>query len=216
MRKILGLSFVLMAAAGLFMAASFTATQVEADGLEVGDIAPDFNLENIDGKMYSLERIADMYKEQYNKDLKGYIITFTCNTCPWAVKYEDRIIETHKKMVKMGYPVVAIQPNDPDVQPGDSMDKMKKRAEDMAFPLVYLKDEGQKVYPKFGASRTPHIYLLSADRKVQYIGALDDNANDPSAVEVNYVEAAVKALESGKEVDPNFTRAIGCTIKTKK
>lgn len=216
MRKILGLSFVLMAAAGLFMAASFTATQVEADGLEVGDIAPDFNLENIDGKMYSLERIADMYKEQYNKDLKGYIITFTCNTCPWAVKYEDRIIETHKKMVKMGYPVVAIQPNDPDVQPGDSMDKMKERAEDKAFPFVYLMDEGQKVYPKFGASRTPHIYLLSADRKVQYIGALDDNANDPSAVKVNYVEAAIKALESGKEVDPNFTRAIGCTIKTKK
>ncbi len=216
MRKILGLSFVLFAAAGLFMAASFTATQVEADGLEVGDIAPDFNLENIDGKMYSLERIADMYKEQYNKDLKGYIITFTCNTCPWAVKYEDRIIETHKKTVKMGYPVVAIQPNDPDVQPGDSMDKMKERAEDKAFPFVYLMDEGQKVYPKFGASRTPHIYLLSADRKVQYIGALDDNANDPSAVEVNYVEAAVKALESGKTVDPNFTRAIGCTIKTKK
>lgn len=214
MKKILGLSILLIAALGLWTAA--TVVDTKADGLSVGDTAPDFNLENVDGEMYSLDKIAKWYKKEYKKDIKGYIVTFTCNTCPWAVKYEDRIIDTHKKMVEMGYPVVAIQPNDPAVQAGDSMDKMKERSESKAFPFVYLMDEGQKIYPQYGASKTPHIFVLDADREVQYIGALDDNAADPSAVKVNYVEKAVEALEKGEKVDPSSTVAIGCSIKVKK
>ncbi len=215
MKNLIRLSLILVAAFGLWTAATYVEVPVKADGLEIGDTAPDFQLKNIDGKMYSLESIAKEY-EKAGKELKGYIVTFTCNTCPFAVKYEDRLIAVHNKMAAKGWPVVAIQPNDPAVQPGDSMDKMQKRSEDKGFPFVYLMDEGQKVYPQYGATRTPHIFLLTADREVKYIGALDDNANNPDAVEKEYVVQAIGAIEEGKNPDPDFTRAIGCSIKTKK
>ncbi len=213
MKKIIGFSaFVLVAAIGFF-AISAAQPQPEAEGLEVGDTAPDFELMNIDGSMVSM---AGYQAEEGHEDIKGYIVTFTCNTCPYAVAYEDRLIETHNKMAPKGWPLIAIQPNDPDVQPGDSMEEMKKRAAEKDFPFVYLMDEGQEVYPQYGANRTPHIFLLDTDRKVHYIGALDDSPRDPEGVTVNYVEEAIAAIENGGEPDPNFTKAIGCTIKTKK
>jgi len=212
MKKIIGFSaFVLIAAVGFF-AISAAQPQAEEEGLEVGDTAPDFELMNIDGSMVSL---ADYETEEGHEDVKGYIVTFTCNTCPYAVAYEDRLIETHENMAPQGWPLIAIQPNDPDVQPGDSMEEMKKRAAEKDFPFVYLMDEGQEVYPQYGANRTPHIFLLDKDRKVHYIGALDDSPRDAEGVTVNYVEAAIAAIESGNEPDPSFTKAIGCTIKTK-
>jgi peroxiredoxin len=214
MKNVIRLALLLFVAIGVWTAATNVDNAVPAEGLEVGDTAPDFQLKNIDGKMYSLESIANDYKKE-GKELKGYIVTFTCNTCPFAVKYEDRLIETHNKMASKGWPIVAIQPNDPSIQPGDSMEKMQERAKEKGFPFVYLMDEGQKVYPQYGASRTPHIFLLDANMKVRYIGALDDNANNPAAVENEYVVQAIEAIESGKKVDPDFTRAIGCTIKTK-
>jgi peroxiredoxin len=101
------------------------------------------------------------------------------------------------------------------VQPEDSFDKMVERAEEKAFPFAYLFDEGQEIYPQYGAERTPHIFLLDKSRKVHYIGAIDDSARDASAVTTPYVENAIAAMEMGKEPDPSFTKAVGCTIKTK-
>lgn len=210
MKKVLGITTTLLVA--VLLTSAFW-PQPEADGLEVGDIAPDFKLENIDGSMVSL---ADYEAEEGHEDIKGYIVTFTCNTCPYAVAYEDRLIATHNKMAPKGWPLIAIQPNDPEVQPGDSMDEMRKRAEEKDFPFVYLMDEGQEIYPQYGANRTPHIFLLDKDRKVHYIGALDDSPRDADGVTVNYVEEAIAAIESGSKPDPDFTKAIGCTIKTKK
>lgn len=197
--KLVGL---LLAGAALWMAAG-----MPDSGLKVGDTAPDFRLKNIDGKMVSLK--------DYKK-AKGFIVTFTCNTCPYAVMYEDRIIELHKKMEAKGYPVIAIQPNDPSVQPGDSFSKMQQRAKEKKFPFAYLLDEGQKVYPQYGATRTPHIFLLDNNLKVRYIGALDDNASDATAVTKRYVEDAIAALEKGKDPEVTSTKAVGCTIKAKK
>lgn len=215
MKNVIRLSLLLFVALGLWTAATnIDHTTGAAEGLKVGDTAPDFQLKNIDGKIYSLESIAKEYAEK-GQELKGYIVTFTCNTCPFAVKYEDRLIATHNKMAPKGWPIVAIQPNDPEIQPGDSMDKMQERADEKGFPFVYLMDEGQKVYPQYGASRTPHIFLLDANLKVRYIGALDDNANNAEAVQNEYVVQAIEAIESGKAVNPDFTRAIGCTIKVK-
>jgi peroxiredoxin len=130
--------------------------------------------------------------------------------------YEDRIIELHKKMEPKGFPVIAIQPNDPDIQPGDSFAKMQERAREKKFPFAYLLDEGQKVYPLYGATRTPHFYILDKNLKVQYIGALDDNPQDASAVTKRYVEDAVNAIEKGKTPEVTSTKAIGCGIKAKK
>jgi len=177
------------------------------NGYEVGDIATDFKLKNIDGNMVSL---ADY------KDAKGYIVIFTCNTCPYAVQYEDRIIDLDKKYADKGYPVVAIMPNNPDVQPGDSVDAMKARAASKGFTFPYLFDDGQEIYPQYGATKTPHVYLLEKTKKgniVRYIGAIDDNYKDAAAVNIKYVEEAVDALMSGNEIKETKTRAIGCSIK---
>jgi len=179
-------------------------TNSKATGLKVGDKAADFSLKGIDGKNHSL---AEM------ESANGFIVTFTCNHCPYAVMYEDRLIAVHKKYEALGYPVIAINPNDPAAQPEDSFEKMKTRADEKSFPFLYLFDEGQKVYPKYGATRTPHVFLLDKDLTVQYIGAIDDNARDASAVKVTYLENAINALQKGEQPDPNFTKAIGCSIK---
>lgn len=189
-----------------------TVSLTTVDGLQIGDKAPDFSLPNIDGKIYSLADVKDA-----NGDTpKGYIVTFTCNTCPFAVKYEDRLIALHNKMSAKGYPLIAIQPNDPEIQQGDSMAAMKKRAKDKGFPFLYLMDKGQNVFPQYGASRTPEIFLLDSNMVLRYHGAVDDNAQNPSAVSVNYVEKAIEALENGAQPDPAEVKAIGCSIKYKK
>ena len=191
---------------------SQTETEAAPMGIKVGDKAPAFNLKNIDGQMYSFENI----KDANGNTPKGFVVTFTCNTCPYAVAYEDRLIDLHNKLSPMGYPVVAIQPNDPELKAGDSFTAMQERAAEKGFPFLYLMDEGQEIYPQYGASRTPEIYLVDADLTLRYHGAIDDNAQDASAVTINYVEKAVEALENGQDPDPADVKAIGCTIKTKK
>lgn len=183
-----------------------------ADGLQLGEKAPDFSLKNIDGNMYSL---ADV-KDANGNTPKGYVVIFTCNTCPFAVAYEDRIVALHKKTSAMGYPVVAIQPNDPAIKPDDGMEGMQRRAKEKGFSFLYLFDDGQKVYPMYGATRTPEVYLLDAGHVLRYHGAIDDNAQDAGATTVNYVEKAIAALEAGQSPDPADVKAIGCTIKAAK
>jgi peroxiredoxin len=178
-----------------------------SNGYEVGDIATDFKLKNIDGRMVSL---ADY------KNAKGYIVIFTCNTCPYAVQYEDRIIALDKKYADQGYPVVAIMPNNPEIQPGDNVEAMKARAASKGFTFPYLIDDGQEIYPQYGATKTPHVYLLEKTKKgnvVRYIGAIDDNYKDAAAVNTKYVEEAINALMNNKEIKETNTRAIGCSIK---
>lgn len=176
-------------------------------GLKVGDKADDFSLKNVNGDMISLSGMTDA---------KGYIVTFTCNTCPYAVDYEDRLIALHKKYAPMGYPVVAINPNDPEVKEGDSFKAMQVRAEEKSFPFEYVFDDGQEVFPKYGATRTPHVFLLDKEMTVKYIGAIDDNHEDENLVKVKYVENAIGAMEAGNNPDPSFTKAVGCGIKSKK
>lgn len=177
------------------------------DGYEIGDVATDFKLENIDGNMVSLSDYPEA---------KGYIVIFTCNTCPYAQMYEDRINELNKKYEPQGYPVIAIMPNDTEMKPGDSMDKMKERAETKGFTFPYLIDAEQTVFPQYGASKTPHVYLLNKDRVVKYIGAIDDNPQSAENAKEKYVENAIAALEAGNSPDPAMTKAIGCGIKARK
>lgn len=180
----------------------------QAQGLKVGDKAVGFSLKNVDGKTVSLKDYSN-----------GVIVIFTCNTCPYSQAYEQRIIELHQKFAGQGYPVVAINPNDPVKQPGDSFDKMVERAKDMKYPFPYLWDESQEIATQYGATRTPHVYLLTRnadDFTVAYIGAIDDNVETPLAARNRYVEDAITALRAGKTPAVPFTKAIGCTIKWKK
>ena len=190
----------------LFLVVVATAFTVKTDkGYKVGDTIEDFKLKNIDNRLVSLSDYADA---------KGYIIVFTCNTCPYSVANEDRIIELDKKYKSKGYPVIAINPNDPAAVSGDDMAAMKTRAKEKGFTFPYLFDKGQKVYPEYGATKTPHVYIVTKKTmKVEYIGAIDNNSRNEDKVTEKYVEDAVDALLAGKKPTKTETRAIGCSIK---
>lgn len=195
----------------VLMIALFPSAVMHAgEGYQVGDKAASFTLKNVDGKMISL---AD-YSEA-----KGFVVVFTCNHCPYAKAYQDRLISIDKKYRSKGYPVIAVNPNDRALQPEDSFEAMKTRAKEKGYTFPYLVDEKQDVYKMYGASRTPHVYLLQKDPSgqlwVKYIGAIDDNHQDANSVKQPYLENALNALLTGKNPDPSFTKAIGCGIKSK-
>ncbi len=178
-------------------------------GLKPGDNAVKFSLKNIDGTTVSLSDYDDQ---------NGVILVFTCNPCPFANAYEQRIIQLHKKYAGQGFPVVAINPNDVKISPEDTFEKMKARASEKEYPFPYLKDETQEIYKAYGATRTPHIFLLKnkgGKFKVAYMGAIDDNAMDAAAVSKRYLEKAISAVLSGDKPEPATTKAIGCTIKSR-
>ena len=196
-----------MAVVGVVTLNSFTVLEPADNGYTIGDEATDFKLKNVDGKMVSL---ADYSKA------KGFIVIFTCNTCPYAVASEDRIIALDKKFKSKGYPVIAINPNDPNVQPDDTFELMQQKAKDKGFTFPYLYDANDKIYAAYGAKKTPHVYLLkkeSGKNVVKYIGAIDDNVRNGAAVKDTFLANAVNELLQGKEVSVKETRAIGCSIK---
>lgn len=188
----------------------FSVATMAHEGYHVGETISNFSLKNVNGKNVSLNDY---------KDAKGFIITFTCNHCPYSVAYEDRIIALHNTYAAKGYPVIAINPNDAVQYPSDNFENMQIRAKEKKFPFVYLHDETQEVAKKFGALRTPHMFVVqkSGDKYVvKYIGAIDDNWEDAAAVTEKYVESAVNALLNGQTVAIPNTKAIGCSIKWKK
>jgi peroxiredoxin len=196
---------IILCIAALLLGSLTLTSLTDKYGLQVGETASDFKLKNVDGQLVSL---ADF------EDAKGFVVNFTCNTCPFAKMYESRVVELQNELKAKDYVVINIMPNDPTMKAGDSFEEMKKRAKEVGYEY-YLIDEKQDVFPQYGATKTPHVYVLDKDLTVQYIGAIDDNAQDEEAVTINYVLNAVEALEKGKSPDPNFTKAIGCSIKKK-
>ncbi len=174
-----------------------------------GTSAPAFSLPNVNGKNISFASFPEA---------KGYIVVFTCNTCPVSKAYEERIISLHKKYAPLGYPVIAINPNDPEVVAGDSFDAMKERAKSKEYPFPYLFDKGQAVTNAYGARVTPHVFLVQKKNDqptVMYTGAID---NDPEngADKTAYLEQAIRELSSGTALTMTSTKAIGCSVKRKK
>ncbi|MDW8235098.1 MAG: thioredoxin family protein [Bacteroidia bacterium] len=183
---------------------------IVSGGVKVGDKAPEFSLKNVDGKQVSL---SDYAKE------KGVILIFTCNHCPYAKAYEDRIIALHKEMASKGFPVVAINPNAPEIEPEDSYAEMQKRARAKNYPFPYLVDETQEVARAYGATKTPHVFLLKNKGdffEVAYMGAIDDSPQAPNKVRRRYVAEAIQALLEDKPVPLPETKAIGCSVKYRK
>ena len=181
-----------------------------AGGYKVGDTVRDFSLKNIDGKMVSLK---DM------KDAKGFIVVFTCNHCPFSKAYEERIMALDKKFSSEGYPVIAINPNDPSIVEEDSYDNMIKRSTEKKYSFPYLFDQSQETATAYGATRTPHVFVLQKEKSdfvVKYIGAIDNNTDEPDKADKKYIDDAVNSLLKGQPVAVTETKAIGCGIKWKK
>lgn len=178
-------------------------------GYAIGDIITDFKLKSTSGNYVSM---AD------NRSVKGYIVVFTCNHCPFSKAYESRIMALDKKFAPQGYPVIAINPNDPSAYEEDSFENMQAVAKAKGYTFPYLQDESQLTSKAFGVSRTPSVYVVKKEGDkfiLQYIGGIDDNTQDASAVTKRYVEDAVNNLLAGRPVVGNFTKTVGCAIKWK-
>lgn len=170
--------------------------------LNIGDAAPAWtDLPGVDGKKHSLD------------DFKGkefVLVIFTCNTCPIANDYEERIVAFQKKYGadgKLG--VVAINVNTVEA---DKLPAMTQRAKDKGYTFPYISDESQKIGRAYGAAFTPEFFLLNKDRKVVYMGGFDDSSN-PNNVEKRYLEDALLALQQGKTPAKAETNAIGCRVR---
>ena len=168
--------------------------------LDLGDAAPEWDsLPGVDGKTQSLSDL----------DAKAVVVVFTCNTCPYAVDVEDRLLALQKKYASQDVALIAINVNKVEE---DLMPAMKARAKEKGFTFPYLFDETQKIARDFGALRTPEFFVLDADRNVAYMGALDDSP-EGREVKTRYVEQAIDATLAGKEVAVGETIPIGCSIR---
>ncbi len=175
-----------------------------------GTIAPDFKLVNVDGREVSFGDYPSA---------KGFIVVFTCNTCPYSRAYEQRIIDLNNKFNPLGFPVIAINPNDPVSSAGDSFEAMKKHAKSVKFNFPYLYDEGQTITTAYGAKNTPHVFVVSKTEQgniIGYTGAIDNDTQNTNPAKVNYVEDAVNALLKNSKPAVTVTKAIGCRISWKK
>jgi peroxiredoxin len=206
MKKTLLFSLFVLGAASL---SAFLAQKATVLPYNVGDTVSDFSLKNIDQKNVSFSNYPQA---------KGFIVVFTCNHCPFARAYEDRVEELNKKYMLQNFPVIAINPSDASVYEDDSFAKMQDRAKEKKYSFPYLLDENQSVAKAFGASRTPHVFILNKENgtlKVAYIGTIDDNSQDAAGVTKRYVEDAVNNLLAGKSISTPTTKAVGCAIKWK-
>jgi peroxiredoxin len=187
----------LLAAATLASFAFAAGKDDKKAGVSVGDASPVFkDLEGVDGKKHSLS--------DYKKDV--VVICITCNHCPVAVSYEDRIIAFNKKYADK-VDLVAINVNN---LAEDKLDKMIIRAKEKGMTYSYLYDPSQKIARELGAAVTPHFFVLNKDRKVVYIGAMDDDQSKPTT---SFLDAAVDATLKGEKVEKTSTKARGCSIK---
>jgi peroxiredoxin len=189
----------------------FTAilSQAQSKTLKAGETAPDFKLKNVDNKDVSFESYPNA---------KGFIVVFTCNTCPYAKAYEQRIIDLDKKFKPEGYPVIAINPNDPEASKADTFDKMQDLAKEKKYAFPYLFDQGQVVTDQYGAKHTPHLFVVSKTAKgtvVEYTGAIDNDPEGTKTEKTKYVEDVITSLKNNQKPAITETKEIGCTVKRK-
>ena len=208
MKKKFWVPLVLILALGSAVSIAFLSESAQASptGYPIGATVADFKLKNVDGNVVSLSNY---------KDKKGVVVVFTCNHCPFAKAYEERIIGLDKKFASQGFPIMAINSTDAGDYEEDSFENMKKRSLEKGYSFPYLQDDTQTVAKAFGATRTPHVFVLRNDGgkfTVQYIGTIDDNYQDPGGVTKRYVEDAVSNILTGRPVVVTQTKAVGCAI----
>jgi peroxiredoxin len=177
--------------------------------VKINSLVNSFSLKDTNGKIISINDF---------KKVKGVIVIFTCNRCPFAKLYVDRMNQLNKKYTSKGFPLIAINSTDAIDFPEENMENMKKYALAKKFNFPYLKDFKQEVAKCLGANKTPHAFILLKSNKqwqIKYSGAIDDNGAEPQKVENNYLENAINELILGKSVTLNETKSIGCSIKYK-
>ena len=179
---------------------------VQAKELSIGNeiLGVDYILKNIDGNDTSLGKL---------KKSNGILVVFSCNTCPWVIRWQDRynILSAFSRKNDIGF--VAVNSNARLHESVDSMDEMIYHAAANEYDFPYVLDEDAKLAKAFGAMKTPHVYLFNSDNKLVYTGAIDDNAKSAKKVKNNYLMDAIRALGSNKKIKISETKALGCSIK---
>ena len=194
----------LIALIGLVSATSIVAQDIQQ--LPLGSTLPlgDVQMEDISGRNLSLNEV---------KGDNGLLVIFSCNTCPWVIKWEDRYPVVQELATVNDIGIILLNPNEDYRDKGDGMEDMILHAEKAGYNLPYVLDKNHRVADAFGASRTPHVYLFNAEDKLVYVGAIDDNANSAADVEEFYIEDAIEQLSAGQAITRSSTKSIGCTIK---
>ncbi len=204
--KIYKLVFIVPIVLSIGLLAFLPVEEEPGDRLEIGAKAPLTNVEvtDVSGKRLTLEKVA---KEN------GLLVNFSCNTCPWVEAWEDRYNPIADLARENDIGVIALNSNAAIRGDGESMQDMQKRAESSSYGFYYALDEQAKLAEAFGATRTPDIFLFNSDMELVYTGAIDDNAKSAKEVDNPYLENAIKNLVDGNEINPETTKALGCTIK---
>ena len=179
---------------------------VQAKELSIGNeiLGVDYILKNIDGNDTSLDKL---------KKSNGILVVFSCNTCPWVIRWQDRynILSAFSRKNDIGF--VAVNSNARLHESVDSMDEMIYHATTNEYGFPYVLDKNAKLAKAFGAMKTPHVYLFNSDNKLVYTGAIDDNAKSAKKVKNNYLMDAIRALGTNKKIKISETKALGCSIK---
>lgn len=203
---------VVFSIAGLFVAAVGAVggylgwiDRQEMNVYQLGDQVDDFSLTDIYGLRVSLSDYEDAL---------GYIIIFTCSTCPYSVLYEERIIRLADMYTEAGFPMLVLNPNNPDLKPGDDVAALTQRADSLEFNFPYLIDD-QRIFERFGAEKMPQVFLLDRNKTLCYKGAIDDNVLNSSGVKEKYLELALTSLQKEETPELQETRVTGCTIKAR-
>ena len=179
---------------------------LQAKELSIGNeiLGVDYILKNIDGNDTSLDKL---------KKSNGILVVFSCNTCPWVIRWQDRynILSAFSRKNDIGF--VAVNSNARLHESVDSMDEMIYHATTNEYGFPYVLDKDAKLAKAFGAMKTPHVYLFNSDNKLVYTGAIDDNAKSAKKVKNNYLMDAIRALGTNKKIKISETKALGCSIK---
>ena len=178
---------------------------METTGTPINGYAPDFELPGIDEDVHHLSR--------YLEKFRAIAVIFMCNHCPYVHLYLNRMKELQADFQDRNVTLIGINANDPNQYPDDSFENMKIFAANHQLNFPYIRDVAQDVAESFGASKTPEVFLLDQDGRLRYKGLIDDNADDPAAVQVSYLRGAIDQLLKSEPVEPSSTEAIGCSIK---
>ena len=179
-----------------------------AGELEIGSTMPlkDLELADISGKNITLANA---------KGDAGTLVVFSCNTCPWVIRWEDRYVSLANTYAQKGIGIIAVNSNAARFGGEDSLEEMLEHAKNNGYNFPYAQDPESELASAFGATKTPHIYLFDGDDKLVYRGAIDDNAKNAKKVDVPFLANAIDALLAGNPINPQTTKALGCSIKFK-
>jgi peroxiredoxin len=178
--------------------------EASATGISIGDAAPEFELPDTEGVRHTLSDGGG----------KPTVVIFTCNHCPYALAWHDRLLDAARDYAGQGVRFLAINANDAERYPADSYEAMQLRVRNENWPLPYLHDESQDVARAFGAKTTPDVFVVDSDGRLRYRGAPDPDHSDPS-LNAAWLRGALDALLEGRDPDPVETEPVGCSVKWK-